>query len=213
MAKYYILAIISITLFIAALLKPTFAFFTDSGEAQNNTFTEDAEFPTQIQTPSDTPSAELIVINEVQPNGNGDDEWVELLNKSAGSIDISGWIISDVESSDTIPTTAPIPAGGYVVIRGNGSTVSVPGSAITITLSTAIGNALNANNEGLNIKKPDNTVIDAVNWGSINTFFNPSISSSGLDAGETFSRNPNGQDTDTATDWVINSTPSIGVAN
>jgi hypothetical protein len=212
--------IVVITLFYIVLLgfvtfRTTNAFFTDSATSQNNQFVAASQFPTATPsatltpTPTGTPSAN-IVINEAFPHGNADDEWVELFNKSDSPIDISGWKITDEDSEDIIPTVSPIPAGGYAVIIAGDTNITPPGSAITIQLANAIGNSLNANNEGISLRKPDNSIIDGVNWGTVLTHFNPSATPP--TGGQSLRRIPNGTDTNTAGDWSSGAT-SIGVAN
>jgi hypothetical protein len=48
----------------------------------------------------------------------GGDDWVELHNASAASIDLGGWIFKDNDDTHvfTIPTGTLIPAGGYLVL-------------------------------------------------------------------------------------------------
>ena len=184
--------------------KLTYGFFSDSANSLANTFAAASVFPTP------TPSGSLL-INEVFVAGNSNEEWVEIFNNTLSSIDISGWSIADNTSSDPIPSSTPIPAGGYAVIVSNDSIVSVPLSVIKIQLGSAIGNGFAVGGDNVSLTNPSAVVVDSMNWGSNTDFFSPSIS--GLVSGSSMARNPNGVDTNTAADWIIDSTPTIGVAN
>jgi hypothetical protein len=65
-----------------------------------------------------TPLHRDIVINEIMYNpisGNDDDEYVELYNRGAASVNVGGWRFDD-GIDFTIPPGQTIPAGGYLVI-------------------------------------------------------------------------------------------------
>jgi Lamin Tail Domain/Secretion system C-terminal sorting domain/Endonuclease/Exonuclease/phosphatase family len=77
---------------------------------------------------------------------SGNDEFVELINISAGAIDISGWTISDgVGVKHTFPAGTIVPSFAPVVIFGGGAPTGTFGGAIVQTAST--GN-LSLNNSG-----------------------------------------------------------------
>ncbi|HYV26998.1 MAG TPA: lamin tail domain-containing protein, partial [Candidatus Eisenbacteria bacterium] len=62
-----------------------------------------------------------IVLNEIMYNpisGDKDDEFVELYNRSANSVNLGGWKLSD-SISFTFPPNAVIAANGYVVVANN----------------------------------------------------------------------------------------------
>ena len=58
-----------------------------------------------------------IVINEIFYNamGDGPEQWIELYNKGAAAVDLSGWKFSDGIGFD-FPAATSIPAGGYLVV-------------------------------------------------------------------------------------------------
>lgn len=96
----------------------TRAYFSDSVAITNNTFTTG----TWAVSPSG-PSAGDVVINELMWMGStasSDDEWIELRNMTSLPIDISGWEISKLVTSEVlmlkIPEGSEIPAGGYYLI-------------------------------------------------------------------------------------------------
>ena len=107
--------------------------------------------------------SDAIVINEIfykgadptPPTLPSGEQWVELYNKSASPVDVSGWQFSE-GISYTFPAATPlIPAGGYVVVAWNPATFatlhagvsaygpfsgSLSGSGETIKLSDANSN-------------------------------------------------------------------------
>jgi predicted ribosomally synthesized peptide with SipW-like signal peptide len=194
-------------------IQTTYSYFSNSATSSNNVFAAAAAFPTPSNTPSPTlsPGSTSIVINEVSSSTT--DEWVELYNKSLVTIDVSGWKISDNNALDIFPSSSPIPAGGYAIVRGTASNpTGIPGSAIIITLSDSqIGNGLNNSGDRLQLKNSSDTIIDQVNYGSDTLIFNPAPSAP--NSTQSLARMPNGTDTDTSTNWQIDNTPSIGVTN
>ncbi len=105
--------------------------------------------PTPSNTPASSPSAtpstvpssvpsvppiysDRVYINEFIPNPAGDDaagEFIELYNASSAPIDISGWILDDVENGGSAPFTIPegasIPANGYAVFSRTQTKISM----------------------------------------------------------------------------------------
>lgn len=77
---------------------------------------------TPTQNAENNPSRNVdIVINEIMadpPSNQRDGEFVELYNKGAASVDVSGWTLDD-DVNFTIPPGTTIPAGGYLVIAAN----------------------------------------------------------------------------------------------
>lgn len=225
--KYY--KLLFIVSFIASLgiltYRVTHGLFSDTASSTSNTFTASAEFPTT--PPSITPTeavtptvtitptptgSQNIVINEVFEDSQSEDEWVELFNNTSGPIDVSGWTVNDNSDADIFPSVSPIPAGGYAIVVPVSSTATVPASAVKIQLIDAIGGGLAQGGDKLELKNLSSTTIDALSWGSNHDIF----SSPALGApsnNKTLARDPNGFDTDSATDWITNADPSIGVAN
>ncbi len=158
-----------------------------------------------------TPTSGKIIINEIQPNGDVDKDWIEIFNSGGSEIDVSGWTITDANTSDTLPTVTPIPPGGYAVIVASGHTVvGIPSSAITIQLdNTSIGNGLAVAGDRVLLLN-NSTNMDQISYGSnVSVFPSPPNAPT---ASHSIRRIPNGVDTDTAADWS-NGLPSIGVAN
>ena len=206
--KYLLLLLVFLGSLSAISYRVTQAFFSDTATSTGNVFTAATEFPAP---PVAGPQAGDVVINEVFAGGSSTTEWVEILNKTASPIDISGWTITDNGSSDAIPASTILPANGYGVIRGPSSTVVVPGSAITIDLSTAIGSGLSSSDDRLTLSSTTPTIIDQVSWGTDTTAFDPSAPSQ--TGGESLARFPDGTDTNSATDWGLDASPTVGIVN
>ncbi len=117
-----------------------------------------------------------LIINEIMadPTGfdsNGDstldvieDEYVELYNTTGGSLDISGWTISDGSGLQyTFPASTIIPADGTVVIFGGGTPTGIPGDFV----DTA-GGSLSLNNTGdtVTVENEVSQLVDTVTYGS-----------------------------------------------
>lgn len=64
------------------------------------------------------PVATTVVLNEIESNGGSPDDWVELYNKGAAAVNISGYRIKDNDDTHAffvIPNNTMIAAGGYYV--------------------------------------------------------------------------------------------------
>ena len=63
-------------------------------------------------------TAPRIRINEVKSNGDAPGGWVELLNPTASTVDMSGWTLSDsnVLHSVPLPAGTTIPSHGYLLV-------------------------------------------------------------------------------------------------
>lgn len=209
---YLFLAIICIGLLASGSYILTRAMFADTTTSTTNSFSAATVF--SISTPTPTGTQPSIVINEVFENSDNSGEWVELFNVSGSSVDISGWTISDNTSVDSLPTVAPIPAGGFIVLTTNPTTVvGIPGTAINVILTGAGGNLIGnglANGGDKLILQNGSTIIDQMSWGSNFDIFNPGPSSPAT--GQSIKRVLNGTDADVAGDWQVG-TSSIGVSN
>lgn len=213
--KIYFLAIMFTITLTFISYKVTYSFFNDTATSTGNTFAAASFFPTP--TPTATPSP-TIVVNEVSSNGNANTEWVEIYNATGSPIDVSGWKISDQNAfdtgnDDTFPTVSPIPAGGYgVVVPSNSLVVGIPVSAIKIELVNAnIGSGLNNDGDAVVLKNSSNTIIDAMNYGTVSVIFATPPAAPGV--GQSVARIPNGTDTNTSSDWSLDSSPTMGVTN
>ena len=120
-------------------------------------------------TPGAGPPAPPVdwVINEIHAdpdssggdaNGDGtsqfsDDEFVEIVNDSGGSVDISGWTLSDgFGVRHVFPGGTVVPDGCSVVVFGGGGPTGAFGNSVVQTASTG---ALGLNNSGDNVTLND----------------------------------------------------------
>ena len=127
--------------------------------------------------PSDYPYAltPTVVIDEILANSEGDQDWIELFNRSSSSVDISGWFLSD-SASDLrkyrIPAGTRLEPGERIVLgeqqhfglasldvgRITGFALSDVGE--TLYLSSAIGDELTdyRTQEGFGASLPGETL-------------------------------------------------------
>jgi hypothetical protein len=84
-----------------------------------------------------------IVINEVESNGGTPGDWVELYNKGAQAVDVSGWLVRDNDDTHTvtIPASTVLQPGGFFVVDtdptyglggGDSARLYTPGAATLI---------------------------------------------------------------------------------
>ncbi len=137
----------------------------------------------------------------------GDNEWVEIYNQTNVPLDISGWQICDNTSCDIIPAASPILGEGFAVISVTGTTWGywdIPPEVVKIVLADGkIGNGLSNDADELTLKRPDGVVIDQMSWGP--------GGSPDVPEGNMLGRNPNGYDTNQASDFVEFGPPNLNL--
>ncbi len=115
---------------------------------------------------SETVEVLAVVINELAPAGAPDD-WIELFNAGANTVDLSGWTLRDDDPTHSyvFPAGTLLPAGVYLAIgRGpDGFDFGLGGS------------------DGFLLAKPDQTIVDQTAWTSVD-----------LPEGANWGRYPNG---------------------
>ena len=77
---------------------------------QDRTYVPEAVFESY-----DHPLAGRVVINEIHPYGRAGGDWVELHNRSAETVDLTGWRLTDHRHAAVLPA-ARVAAGDYVVV-------------------------------------------------------------------------------------------------
>ncbi len=91
--------------------------------------------------------------------GYADDEFVEIVNTTAGDLDVSGWTLSDGFSvRHTFPANSIVTAGCAVVVFGGGTPTGPFGGALVQTASTG---TLGLNNGGDTVALMDGSTIYA----------------------------------------------------
>jgi hypothetical protein len=173
------------------------------------------------EVPPECDSSSQVVINEFLANPNGSDtgnEWVEIYNASAATLDISGWRLAGGTSS--FNTAAVIPADTFIesdsfLLIGQSSAVS---GALVVSGLT-MGNASNA--DAVQLQDCWGDVMDTVVYGSPNS--DEWLDDDGLIAsslaekpedGKSLARKLDGQDTQqSGVDFQVAPFPTPGVRN
>jgi hypothetical protein len=119
--------------------------------------------PTGSLTPSPQPTsypAGTILINEVAWAGTGassSDEWIELMNTTENSIDLSGWIMTDGGDVQISLTGEIGPHGYYLLERTDDMTVA------DLSADMIYGGTLSNGGEHLQLLDPSGQTIDSAN--------------------------------------------------
>ena len=171
--------------------------------------------PTVTPSPTPTPSGAGVLISEVyydvddEHGAEGDNEWVELYNTNDSAVDLSGFMLGDASSDDTLPDGTTIPASGYLVITNDATTETFwsIGSQL-IALGSDIGSGLGNNGDAVHLKDASGTVLDSMSYGSNTDAFDPSVADT--IEGYSLERTNPGFDSNTAGDWQALITPTPG---
>jgi len=163
--KPYLLLLITFTGFLS--YSYTHSYLSDSAASSGNTFTASAEFPTPTPAPINPGD---VVINEINWGGNNEpsssnDEWVELVNNTSFSIDLTNWVIQDLGAGASPTQHYTLPSGtissnGFFLISG----LSQENSRINIAPDLVFsGMNLHNNGELLVLKDDGGNIIDTAN--------------------------------------------------
>lgn len=119
--------------------------------------------PTPTPTFTATPAPDGLFVNEFMPdpeqdwNGdsvaNDDDEWIEIYNANAFSVNLSGWFLDDVQGGGSAPFALP-----------SGTTINPNGYLVFYRADTNI--ALNNSNDDVRLLAPDSSTADAISYKS-----------------------------------------------
>lgn len=111
-----------------------------------------------------------VIISEVMPHTNNSwqDEWIELYNPSEEIINLTGWIIGDLSSNDTI-TNLIIHNKSFALIVDINTTNNTGCAAFNISDNSCfalltIGNGLNDDNESIFLYDLTKTLIADFSW-------------------------------------------------
>ncbi|MFW6775855.1 lamin tail domain-containing protein [Nocardioides sp. CPCC 205120] len=71
-----------------------------------------ANLPVAAATPD-------VVVNEVESSGGTPGDWIELLNRGASDVDLSGYVVGDSDATHraVLPAGSVAPAGGFLVVE------------------------------------------------------------------------------------------------
>jgi PKD repeat protein len=186
----------------------TYYYVVESVDSGSNVSTSN-EFSFVATTPSSGSSD--VVFSEIYYDTVGtdaDEEWIELYNKSAATVDVGGWIIIDnngTGSSYTIPSNTTIAAGTYLTIAAN----SIGFNALYGFDADVYGSipALNNTGDTLLLRDGSSTEVDAVAWEGGATSGTPATWGSATNpvsaTGSSITRTDPAVDTDTYADWSV----------
>ncbi len=190
---------------------------------EHGTTTKDTIVGAYVVEDSDPEPNGAVLITEVHFNpsaeagqgNNTDNEWVELYNGTAHTVDLMGWSIRDNTFTDVLSATPlSVPSHGYVVVTRATSTDTYwqyGQNAVVIHLNSALGNGLGNSGDSLTLHNAEGVTIDALSWGMIeDPVMDPSVSIAGMPAGASLERIDHAVDTDTAGDWKQQATPTPG---
>lgn len=110
-------------------------------------------------------SAQLVV-NEVHPTpAAGEPEWIELINTTNRTVNISGWYVCDNRSCCVLPVDTRIPANAYVVLTRDSAALRearpLPAAAIVVEARLP---SLNNTVDDVVLRNSDSTRVDALNY-------------------------------------------------
>lgn len=171
-------------------------------------------------TPVQGDTASHIVISEIQVGGvNADDEFVELYNPTASSVDLTGWKLKYQSGNLVASMSGTIPAHGYFLVTSLGYQGAVSGDATY----SASSSALTANST-VTLSDPGSDTVDKIGMGTAADKENTATPA--LTSGQSVERKANssstiasmtsgvdmllgnGEDTDNnASDFIIRDTP------
>lgn len=160
-----------------------------------------------------TPSGDNIIISEVQYDPVAPDqanEWFELFNPTANTIDISGWTFTDGEGTVTFPVATTIASGAYFIATHTdvaGNLGAFPAVPVNLTYGAIdVGNVFLANaGDELTLSDNTATIIDFVSWEGHTAGWGAVLANDG----ESIMRNTS-TDTDLQADWLSNQVPTPG---
>lgn len=181
----------------------------------------------------DSQSSVTLLITEVYYDTPGDDsreEWIEIANLGSELVSLDGYKIGDgawagsFEGMAQFPEGSVIEAGQVIVVAQTGqgfaqlygrlpdyeiqsSVVDVPDLAPYRAWAEGDIGLANDGDEVLLLDE-ENRMLDAVNYGDQDTFFNPAVLS--VFRGQSIERVPAGCDTNTSADWQPQLTPTPG---
>ncbi len=140
----------------------------------------------------------IVQVSYDTPGTDSKEEFVELYNPSASAMNLDGWSLEDNQGSWSFPGGTVIAAGDYLTVarRSNGFR-SLYGSNPDVSgLSLSLGNS----GDIVSLRDDTGTVVDEVAWEDYLAGWSIAAST-----GNSIVRSDPGLDTDTASDWVVQS--------
>lgn len=137
-------------------------------------------------------------------------QWVELYNGTATTVNLSGWALRDSVATSTIPAGTTVAPGQFAVLISDSNTSalwSIPAAAKIVVLGS-IGNGLSASSDAVFLKNPEGNTVDAVSWGGNTSAFSPAAIL--VSNGSSLARSALTSDTNTGADWASRPIPNPG---
>ena len=151
-----------------------------------------------------------VLYDAVQGGTDSEYEWVEVHNPTTATVSLAGWWIQDNAGQDELPSLELVP-GEFAVIAARAAVFMEEHPAFSgklVGLKGTIGNGLSNSGDAVRLLAPDNSVIDAMSYGTNNDVFDPPCS--GSDPGQSLARIEGVPDSDTALDWQVQTPPNPG---
>jgi len=170
----------------------------------------------QANLPRQGESPYAVKINEVMydPSQPGDDaayEWLELYNAGNDGVDLAGWTLSD-NSGGAVALPSLVLASHRIVVvaAGQGFHEVYPDFALAVVTvaSGRIGSGLANKGDHMLLYDASGKLADGVSWGDDTSVLSPAVAA--VPPGHSIERSPAGHDTDAASDFVDNASPSPG---
>lgn len=122
--------LVGMILVVLALVfyRVTYALFSDTATAAENTFFAAASFP-PISPPVETVD---LRINEFMANVPSGSEWVEVFNNGSTSVDLAGWIIIDDNANTDLPLSGTISPGTTLAFDHSAGWLNNTGDIISL---------------------------------------------------------------------------------
>ena len=98
-------------------------------------------------------------------------EWVEIVNVSDTSIDLSGWKLGDARALDAVPAAVVAPGAAIIIAARNARLPE--GVTVVRVADGVIGTGLNNDGDTVRLVAPDGTTADSVSYGSDSSVSKP----------------------------------------
>lgn len=92
--------------------------------------------------PNSTPPRPSVSIHEVLAKSASNTDWIELFNATSSSIDLSGWIISEIGTTNSYPLpngTTIGPSGFFGISFNSSASIALDSSGETVALHNTLG--------------------------------------------------------------------------